>query len=139
MPPRYTTFRYIFKARLCNSQSYGCGWVTFTHCRGRKIVHGLPDNQKGYRTKFAYLYRSKGWNIKASFDIKPNLSGFNNGIPQCTLSDAVIIDYANMDVQLGRKLMNVQNNWIPTHTELENEDLLSAFGISVKIDRSKVH
>ena len=83
VPPILTAFRYIFRARLCNSQSYGCGWITFTHRRGLKIVHDLPDNQKGYRTKFAYLYNSGGWNIKTCFDIKPNLSGFNNGIPQC--------------------------------------------------------
>ena len=109
MPPRLTAIGYIFRACLCNSQSYVCGWVTFTHRRGLKIVHGLPDNQKGYRTKFAYLYSSKEWNIKTSFDIKPNISGFNNGIPKCSLSDAVIIEYAKMDVQLGRKPMNIQN------------------------------
>ena len=33
--------------------------------------------------------------------------------------------------------MNVQLNWIPGHSELENENLLSAFGISLAIDRSK--
>ena len=111
--------------------------MTFTHRRGLKIVHDLPDNQKGYRTKFAYLYSSRGWNIKTSFDIKPNLSGFNNGVPQCSFTDAVIIEYAKMDVQLGRKPMNVQYNWIPARSELENENLLSAFGISLAIDRSK--
>ena len=137
VPPTLTAFRYIFRARLCNSQLHGCGWITFTHRRGLKIVHGLPDNQKGYRTKFAYLYNSRGWNIKTSFDIKPNLSGFNNGIPQCSFDDAVIIEYAKMDVQLGRKPMNVQLNWIPGRPELENENLLSAFGISLAIDRSK--
>ncbi|XP_057527555.1 uncharacterized protein LOC130806469 isoform X2 [Amaranthus tricolor] len=135
VPPTLTAFRYIFRARLCNSQSYGCGWITFTHRRGLKIVQDLPDNQKGYRTKFAYLYNSEGWNIKTSFDIKPNLSGFNNGIPQCSFNDAVIIEYAKMDVQLGRKPMNVQLNWIPGRPELENENLLSAFGISLAIDR----
>ena len=138
VPPTLTAFRYIFRARLCNSQSYGCGWITFTHRRGLKIVHDLPDNQKGYRTKFAYLYNSGGWNIKTSFDIKPNLSGFNNGIPQCSFDDTVIIEYAKMDVQLGRKPMNVQLNWIPGRSELENENLLSAFGISLAIDRSKI-
>ncbi|XP_057524313.1 uncharacterized protein LOC130804017 isoform X2 [Amaranthus tricolor] len=40
-----------------------------------------------------------------------------------------------MDVQLGRKPMNVQLNWIPGRSELENENLLSAFGISLAIDR----
>ncbi|XP_057546647.1 uncharacterized protein LOC130825435 [Amaranthus tricolor] len=135
VPPTLTAFRYIFRALLCNSQSYGCGWTTFTHRRGLKIVQDLPDNQKGYRTKFAYLYNSEGWNIKTSFDIKPNLSGFNNGIPQCSFSDAVIIEYAKMDIQLGRKPMNIQLNWIPDRPELENENLLSAFGISLAIDR----
>ena len=105
--------------------------------RGLKIVHDLPDNQKGYRTKFAYLYSSRGWNIQTSFDIKPNFSGFKNGIPQCSLNDAVMIEYTKMDVQLGRKPMNVQINCIPARTKLENENLLSAFGISLKIDRSK--
>ena len=33
--------------------------------------------------------------------------------------------------------MNVQLNWIPGRSELENENLLSAFGISLAIDRSK--
>ena len=33
--------------------------------------------------------------------------------------------------------MNVQLNWIPGRPELENENLLSAFGISLAIDRSK--
>ena len=110
VPPTLTAFRYIFRARLCNSQSYGYGWVTFTHRRGIKIVHDLRDNQKGYRTKFAYLYSFRGWNIKTSFAIKPNLFGFNNEVPQCSFTDAVIIEYAKMDVQLGRKPMNVQLN-----------------------------
>ena len=127
VPPRLTTFRYIFRARLCNSQKYDIGWVTFTHCRGLKIVHGLPDNQKGYRTKFSYLYNSKGWNVKTSFHIKPNLTGFNNGVSQCTLTDVVLIEYAKMDVQLGRKPINIQHNWIPTRTKLERENLL--FGV----------
>ena len=131
VPPTLTAFRYIFRPRLCNSQSSGCGWITFTHRRGLKIVHDLPDNQKGYRTKFAYLYSSRGWNIKTSFDIMANLSGFNNGIPQCLFTDAVIIEYAKMDVQLGRKPMNVQLNWILAPSELENENLLSEFGISL--------
>ena len=69
VPPTLTAFKYILRAHLCNSQSYGCGWITFTHRRGLKIVHDLPDNQKGYRTKFAYLYSSRGWNIETSFDI----------------------------------------------------------------------
>ena len=30
VPPTLTTFRYIFRARLCNSQLLGCGWITFT-------------------------------------------------------------------------------------------------------------
>ena len=137
VPPTLTAFRYIFRARLCNSQLHGCGWITFTHRRGLKIVHDLPDNQKGYRTKFAYLYSSGGWNIKTSFDIKPNLSGVNNGIPQCSFTNAVIIEYVKMDVQLGRKPLNVQLNWIPGRSELENENLLSTFGISLAIDRSK--
>ena len=137
VPPTLTALRYIFRACLCNSQSYGCGWITFIHRRGLKIVHDLPDNQKGYRTKFAYLYSSRGWNIKTSFDIKPNLSGFNNGIPQDSFTDGVIIEYAKMDVQLGRKPMNVQLNFILARSELENENLLSAFCISLAIDRSK--
>ena len=33
--------------------------------------------------------------------------------------------------------MNVQLNWIQGRPELENENLLSAFGISLAIDRSK--
>ena len=49
----------------------------------------------------------------------------------------MIIEYAKMDVQLGRKPMNFQLNWIPGRSELENENLLSAFGISLAIDRSK--
>ena len=137
VPPTLTAFRYIFKARLCNSQSYGCGWITFIHRRGLKIVHDLPDNQNGYRKKFAYLYSSKGWNTKITFDIKSNLSGFTNGIPQCSFTDAAIIKYAKMDVQLGMKPINVLLNWIPAHSKLENENLLSAFGISLIVDRSK--
>ena len=31
VPPTLIAFRYIFRARLCNSQSYGCGWITFTY------------------------------------------------------------------------------------------------------------
>ena len=33
--------------------------------------------------------------------------------------------------------MDVQLNWIPARSELENENLLSAFSISLTIDRSK--
>ena len=80
------------------------------------------------------MYSFRGWNIKISFDIKPNLSGFNDRLPQCSFTDAVIIEYAKMDVQLGRKPMNVQLNWIPARSELENENLLSASGISLAID-----
>jgi putative gypsy type transposon len=135
--PTLTAFTYIFRARLCNSQEYGCGWITFTHRRELEIVHDLPDNQRNYRTKFAYLYCSQGWNIKTSYDIKPKLSNFNNGIPVCSINDAVIIEYAKMDVKLDRKPSHVQFNWIPSPIELMNEDLLSAFQISLSIDKSK--
>lgn len=107
VPPTLTTIRYKFRARLCNSQNFGCGWITFTHRRALKIVHDLPDNQRNYRTRFAYLYCSKGWNIKTTYDIKPNLTGFINGIPQCSVSDVVINEYAKMDVRLDRKPMSV--------------------------------
>lgn len=65
--------------------------------------------------------------------------GLNNGIPQCSVSDVVIIEYAKMDVQLGRKPMNVLYNWIPSQEELKNKDLLSAFRISLKIKKIKDH
>ncbi|XP_057538008.1 uncharacterized protein LOC130815535 [Amaranthus tricolor] len=42
-----------------------------------------------------------------------------------------------MDVQLGRKPMNVQLNWIPARSELENENLLSASGITVTKENLK--
>ena len=53
--PTLTAFRYIFRVRLCSSEEHGAGWVTIAHRRGFKLVGELPDNQKGYRTKFAFF------------------------------------------------------------------------------------
>ena len=57
--PTLTAFRHIFRARLCPSEDHGAGWITLAHRRGYKLVGELPDNQKGYRTKFAFLYSSQ--------------------------------------------------------------------------------
>ena len=48
MKPNLTSFRHIFRARLCNSKGHGVGWVNFSHRRTFKIVDGLPDSQKHY-------------------------------------------------------------------------------------------
>ena len=59
LKPSLTAFKDIFWVRLSNS-SHVANWVTFSHRRGYKIVVDLPDSQKGYRTKFSYLYNSRG-------------------------------------------------------------------------------
>ena len=56
--PSLTAFRHIFRARLCNSQNNGAGSITFSYKRSFKLVGELPDSQKGFRTKFGYLYNS---------------------------------------------------------------------------------
>ena len=67
--PSLTAFRHIFGARWCNSQNHCAGWITFSHKRSFKLVGEFPDNQKGFRKKFEYLYHSQGWNFKTSYDI----------------------------------------------------------------------
>lgn len=135
--PTLTAFRYILRARLCNFKDHEAGWVTFAHRRGYKIIGELSDNQKGFRTMFAFLYSSQPWSFKTSFDIKPNVNKFNNNVPQYAVDDAVIIKYALMSIEQGRKTVQVQNNWIPKRNHLNIKNLLSWFEISLKTHKRK--
>ena len=75
--------------------------------------------------------------LKTSFDTKPKVKTFNNNVPQCTLDEGVIIEYALMPIEQGRQPIHVQNNYIPKRTTLGIEDLLSAFKTSLKINKCK--
>ena len=135
--PTLTAFSYIFCIRLCSSEEHGAGWITFSHRRGFRKVGKLPDNQKGYRTKFVFLYNFQPWKFKTSFDIKPKVNKFKNNVPQCTVDEAVIIEYTLMAIEQGRNAVHVHNNWISKKNILDIEDLISAFEISLKIHKRK--
>ena len=76
--------------------------------------------------------------LKPLLTSNPILRVLTNDMLQCTLNEEVVIEYAPMDVQLGRKPMYIQYNWIATKKDLENEHLLLAFGMCIKIDRRKL-
>ena len=69
--------------------------------------------------------------------INPKLEEFNNSVPFYTQEEAIIIRYAKMMVELVRKLIFVQRNWIPNGLDFKNELFLSAYDISLKLDKSK--
>ena len=69
--------------------------------------------------------------------INPKLEEFNNSVPFYTQEEAIIIRYAKMMVELVRKLIFVQRNWIPNGLDFKNELFLSVYDISLKVDKSK--
>lgn len=75
--------------------------------------------------------------FNTSFDIKPKINRFNNNVPQCTVDDAVIIEYAQMSIEQGWAPLYVQNNWIPRKKHLNIQLLLSTFEISLKVHKRK--
>ena len=136
MKPNLTAFCHTYRARLCNSQNHGAGWVTFSHRRIFRLVGEFPDSQKGLKTKFGFLDHTHGWNFKTSFDIDPKLEEFNNSVPICNHEEAIIINYAKMRVELVRKPVLVQINWMPKRMDFRNELVLSTYDISLEDDVS---
>ena len=67
------------------------------------------------------MYNSQGWNFKMSYDIEPKLEEFKNSVPICTQEEVIIVRYAKITVELGRKLIFVQRNWIPKRLSFKNE------------------
>ena len=82
------------------------------------------------------MYNSQGWNFKTTFDIDPKLEKFNNSVPICNQREAIIVRYAKMIVELVRKPIYVQRNWIPFRWFFRNEFIHSAYDVSLKVDKS---
>lgn len=97
----------------------------------------MPDSNKHFSTRFGYLYSTQGWNLKTSLDIDPKLEDFNNHVPMCNQEESIIVRYARMTVELDRKPIFVKRNWIPKRGDLKKELLLSAYDISLKVNKSE--
>ena len=67
-----------------------------------------------------FLYHNHGWNFKTSYDFDLKIEEFNNSVPICTNEEAIIVRYAKITIELVRKPVYVQRNWIPRKSDFRN-------------------